>query len=63
MLSRKDYVMLANVIHGTLEVDFNMAVPDGVWLAMQGVVDRLCHELKRDNPRFDEGKFRKAALG
>lgn len=62
MLSRKDYKMLATVIHDTISVDFNIDVPEGAWLAVQGIVDRLCIELKADNPRFDEAKFRKAAL-
>jgi hypothetical protein len=67
-MTRKDYVMISNVIRETLndiarddareEVsDRNRAVLAGERIAVRCLAHRLGDQLRQDNPRFEMGRF------
>ena len=67
-MSRKDYVMISNVIRETLNdiarddaregvSDRNRAVLAGERIAVRGLAHRLGDQLRQDNPRFEMGRF------
>ena len=74
-MSRKDYVMLSQVIGGawgemvarfaqgpnleSFNPEWDAVVHDAYW-AFDTLVSRLCGELQQDNQAFDGRKFRKA---
>lgn len=57
-MTRKDYELIADAI---LDARFKIYDNDQAQVGIDTVVDRLVKDLRRDNPRFDEFKFRKAS--
>jgi len=55
-MTKKDYVLIAGAIAQEMrEADAGAAK------AIDGVIDRLCFALKRENARFDSARFKAAA--
>ena len=52
-MTRKDYVLIAAVINEVYKNTVHTVD------AIEEVVDQLCIDLYRENPRFDEATFRK----
>ena len=61
-MTRKDYVMIAEAIRGTLLPDFEtgIAPPEREASATLRVALRLADALAADNPRFDRHQFLQA---
>ena len=55
-MSRKDYVLIANVLQSELNATRDAAKRD----ALLGVVAEMSRALYRDNTRFDRERFAKA---
>jgi hypothetical protein len=56
-MTKKDYEVLADVIGKGVAKAHEGYSKEQI---IDGIVDDLSYELARDNPRFDEEKFRKA---
>lgn len=67
-MTRKDYLMISNVIRETLNdiarddvreglSDRNRALLTGERIAVRGLAHRLCDQLRQDNPRFEMSRF------
>jgi hypothetical protein len=54
MMTRKDYVATAEIIK-----TYNLQLPE---ILLGKMVDDFCEMFKEDNPRFDSGRFRAAAM-
>lgn len=54
-MSRKDYVAIASAI-------FNADLLDSQEAAREIIAEAVAEVLKQDNPRFDRGRFLRAAL-
>ncbi len=55
-MTRKDYKLIAAAIATTIKANSDLK-PE---YALARMVDRLCVDLKADNPRFDRVKFVRA---
>jgi hypothetical protein len=58
-MSKKTYELVAGVMANNYECDDWKETTDK-WFA---ILADLCTAFKKDNPRFDERKFRKACMG
>ena len=67
-MTRKDYVMISNVIRETLNdiarddareglSDRSRALLTGERIAVRGLAHRLGDQLRQDNPRFEMSRF------
>jgi hypothetical protein len=67
-MTRKDYLMISNVIRETLNdiarddareglSDRNRALLTGERIAVRGLAHRLGDQLRQDNPRFEMSRF------
>jgi hypothetical protein len=70
-MTRKDYVMISNVVREMLNdiardeareglSDRNRALVTGERIAVRGLAHRLGDQLRQDNPRFDRKQFLQA---
>jgi hypothetical protein len=55
-MTRKDYILLANVLRIAHNNAHAMKSPEASWTVNQ-IADDLCAELKRDNARFNREHF------
>ena len=60
MMTRKDYIRIAEVLAGRLRYAKNG--PSDVFLALCAVQDDLTNLFKFDNPNFDAQRFNKLIL-
>lgn len=65
-MTRKDYVLIAEVFSKTARNVWNSdgvdnIIEDDVRSAVRDIVEATADALARDNPRFDRGRFIKAA--
>ena len=54
MMTRKDYEAVAEIIK-----THNLQLSE---ITLESIVNDFCEMLKEDNPRFDSGRFRVAAM-
>jgi hypothetical protein len=54
MMTRKDYVATAEIIHA-----YNLQLPE---IVLENLVNDFCEMFEKDNPRFDANRFRVAAM-
>ena len=54
MMTRKDYVATAEIIKS-----YNLQLPE---MLLEKIVNDFAEMFKSDNPRFDEGRFKVAAM-
>ena len=54
MMTRKDYIATADIIKS-----YNLKLPE---IILEDLVNDFCEMFKEDNPRFDAGRFRAAAM-
>ena len=54
MMTRKDYIATADIIH-----TYNLQLPE---ILLENLVNDFCEMFLADNPRFDAGRFRAAAM-
>jgi hypothetical protein len=54
MMTRKDYVATAEIIHA-----YNLQLPE---IVLENLVNDFCEMFKKDNERFDSGRFRVACM-
>lgn len=54
MMTRKDYIATADIIHA-----YNLQLPE---ILLENLVNDFVEMFKADNPRFDAGRFRAAAM-
>lgn len=54
MMTRKDYVATAEIIHA-----YNLQLPE---ILLENLVNDFAEMFKADNPRFDANRFRVACL-
>lgn len=54
MMTRKDYIATADIIK-----TYNLSIPE---ILLENIVDDFCEMFLADNPRFDAGRFRAAAM-
>lgn len=53
-MTKKDYILIADVL-SVADKEASEGL-DG-YIVLQGIIDRLCLKLERDNPRFDRARF------
>lgn len=53
-MTRKDYIATADIIK-----TYNLSIPE---ILLENIVDDFCEMFLADNPRFDAGRFRAAAM-
>ena len=56
-MTRKDYVLLADALRESAQVETNRTA------TVIDITDRIADRLKMDNPRFDRGRFVSAVFG
>jgi hypothetical protein len=56
-MTRKDYYLIADTIR-----ESNQDESDNGLICIYNLLHNLCRELKNDNPRFNESKFREYVL-
>ena len=56
-MTRKDYYLIADTIR-----ESNQDESDNGLICIYNLLHNLCRELKNDNPRFNESKFREYIL-
>jgi hypothetical protein len=54
MMTRKDYVATAEILHA-----YNLQLPE---ILLENLVNDFCEMFEKDNPRFDANRFRVAAM-
>jgi hypothetical protein len=54
MMTRKDYVATAEILHA-----YNLQLPE---IVLENLVNDFCEMFEKDNPRFDANRFRVAAM-
>ena len=54
MMTRKDYVATADIIHS-----YNLQLPE---ILLEKMVEDFCEMFQEDNPRFDANRFRVASM-
>ena len=54
MMTRKDYVATADIIHS-----YNLQLPE---ILLEKMVEDFCEMFQEDNPRFDANRFKAAAM-
>lgn len=61
-MTKKDYKIIAGILNEAYEAMLSNGSDESLQL-IHSLSDAFIIELKRDNPRFDPGKFREAVFG
>lgn len=58
-MTKKHYIVIANALRNIRVLASQMPIQDGQ-ATFNAIVNELCFELNRDNPRFNVAKFKQA---